>query len=307
MRRTLALAVLLLALPASARAAAVPLPPVRHVVDLPFTDGRALAAWERQGAVRTLADDQPLGGETLTPPPAPGCALGGANATALAFDCPDRDSVHRIWLRDRATGASRPTALTYTQGGAGGQWYSLNGVGAAIADIHNTDGYHVDAGDHRFRLSDGGSVPADSPSARRVASLDDPSGSVALCAPLTIGTHRVDVVDDLFGTTGRVTVRDAAVYRAPWLLTIHRGRVLLKRCGTKRVRDFGPAADDRTPMAITGHYVAWATPYVRIVRFADLRKLTYRWLGLGDHDLRLAATDRRLWAGDAKSTFLIEP
>jgi hypothetical protein len=173
---------------------------------------------------------------------------------------------------------------------------------------------HVDAGTQDFlRLADGRRIEPPVASPHRVPTLDANSGTVRLCAPLTLGRHRVTDVDD-FGETYNYAAIDAAAYRPPWLLTVHRGRALLRHCGSRAVRDLGPADDDLGTPVVTSRFVAWRSAGAyRVHRLADHATWVYSLpLIFGDRDYgsqpQLHATDHRLWIGDgAGNAFLIQP
>jgi hypothetical protein len=315
--RPLVLTALLLALllPATVRAAP---PSMVHVLSFPSTDGRSAAAWADGDAVRVLTDDQPLGGETLLPVP-DGCRLGALNATDVVYECAGADTeLRRVRLQDRSTGAARDSPVAFQPFGAHGQLYALSDAGRALAVIHNSDAPHVDAGQNYRRLSDGRDVALPVASRHRALTLDTASGTVRLCAPLTLGTHRVTYADDFDGRRVTYDAIDQHAYRPPYLLTVHRGRALLKRCGARRVRDLGPVPDTSADptLVLTARYAAWATASdtpLRIHRLADHHTFTYTLATLARAYSpvapRLAATDHRLWliAADGTDPLLIQP
>ncbi|WP_445150114.1 hypothetical protein [Baekduia sp. Peel2402] len=304
-----------LALPASAVHAAPvapTAPPLIAVPKAPTAATAASAAWQSADGTHVLRDDQPLGGEAVLHPPA-GCRLGGLTATDVAYACPtESPDFLRVWLQDRGTTALRSNAIGFLNSGAGGEAYELSGIGAALGTIYTTGGAHVDEQTEYRRLSDGRTVRP-KPSAHRALSLDAASGTVKLCAPLAVGTHVVSGYDDFDRAPYRYTAYDASYYRAPWLVTIRRGRVLLKRCGTRTVRDLGviSSAPGDLRLVLTRRYVAWMADYssstLTIHRFAD--HATFRsTTTLGPYARTLTATDRRLWIGDGQGkAYMIEP
>jgi hypothetical protein len=310
MRRTLALAALVLA---TAPAAGATTPRLTAVAAFPTVTTAASAAWQdRSGATHVLRDDQPLGGETVLHPPA-GCVVGGLTASDVAYGCPtDKPDFVRVWLQDRRTEALRSSPIGFQQGGGAGQFYELRGIGSKLGGIFTSGGPHVDASTEYRRLADGRGIAPPRPSAHRVVSLDAASGTVRLCAPLSVGTHVEEGVDEVNGEYAD-TVSDRALYVAPWLATIHRGRVLLKRCGSHRVRDLGEAYgdDDDTLLFLTHRYVAWAsTASIASLQIHRLSRhvTTHYAPPLGPGSGPIAATDRRLWLRDpAGEAYVMEP
>lgn len=269
------------------------------------------AAWQAGDGTHVLRDDQPLGGETVLHPP-DGCRLGGLTATDVAYACTtETTEFFRVWLQDRGTTALRSDAIGFLNSGGGGEAYALSGIGAALGAIYTSGGAHVDAQTEYRRLSDGRTVRP-KPSAHRVLSLNAPSGTMKLCVPLAVGTHRATGYDDLYGEY-HYTAYDDTAYRAPWLVTIRRGHVLLKRCGTRMVRDLGAAFNAREDqrLVLTRRYVAWMADYTAptliVHRFADHATFHYN-TTLEPYGRTLTATDHRLWIKDGRGhAYLVEP
>jgi hypothetical protein len=305
MSRPLVLA-LLAALAGAATAHAAARPPLTPVTDLPSALTESAAAWRTMdGQTHVLADDQPLDAETRFSAP-PECRLGGLTAAVVGYGCAtDRTGVRRLWLADRGSGALRSSPVGFLDEGGGGQLYDVTALGTALAEVHTGGGVHVDAYSDYYRLTDGRRIRAPRPSAHRVVSLDAASGTVRLCAPLAVGTYRETVYDELDDDPYTYNANDLAAYRPPWLATVHRGRLLLKRCGSATVRDLGPATQD-TALQLTARYVAWSRGSHRAVHVRRLgERTTLTFNGVSG---ALAGTDHRLWVGDAATkAYVIEP
>lgn len=289
----LALVAAALAVAAPASAAAAPArPPLHRTTIAPVTDGRSLSVWGNGGedsstAAFVLRDDQPRDVAPATVPLPPSCLFGAVSSAAVGLLCfsPGVYGPDQLVRVDLATGARTTTDISrYTRDNANAEFYYLGGLGTGVADIR-VMGNHVSYIDEvRF---DGGGLVDPHPTARTVFDLDQPAGRTTLCAPLRVGS-----------------VDDATAYRAPWLLTRHRGRARLARCGSRRVLDLGRAAPDG-PLVVTARYAAWTLDRTVILRrFRD--GATYRYTIPGGHPPRLAATDRRLWIAGTLH-YVVEP
>jgi hypothetical protein len=293
MRRTLRAFVLLLAalLPVATAVAATPRrPPVRPVSAYePATDGRGVTAWEDTrdaGVVDVLRDDQPVSSPSRVAVPER-CSFGAPSATALAFVCGRPDAPDYADLR--LVGFSGVPLRTLdiarlTTARANGEGYWVGALGGAVADLRGS-GNHVDF-DQYVRLDDGSVIDPRPYSTRTALDLDAPSARTALCAPLR-----------------RLSIRDPYVYRAPWLLEVHRGRALLSRCGSARRRDLGGTS--LAKLVLTRRYAAFEHGEGLVLhRFSDDATFRYRFKELSG---LYGGTDRRLWLTADAGTSVIEP
>jgi hypothetical protein len=309
LRSALLAAVLAAALPASAAAQPTP---ARVPISMPSTDGTHYAVWSTAGpeettpSVGVLFDDQPPGTATTLPAP-PLCQLGAASTVAVGYWCSAAESADRQSpiLQDPRTGATSVPAVAPAlakeseQTRANGEYWAMTGLGTALVETY-AGGNHVDFAE-RSPLAGGPAVPVHVEDPRRVASLDDPSGALALCAPLRIGSSPR-------APRSRVLRRDPASYRAPWLATEHRGRLQLRRCGGHRVRTLGTVRSI-DPLVLTGRYLAWAEGRgIAIRRLHDgvTWHVPYRRLRADGGGLQMAGTDHRLWVGRGGNTYMME-
>jgi hypothetical protein len=283
MRPVLAVLVLMLALAAPAAAR----PVIGDAPAFPSANGRDVAAWSDRAGVHVLRDTQPLGGPT-TLPALPACQLGGVNSTALGWLCSTdvTSSGQALMLQDLTTGAmSTPPAaaqiVRLTTGSA--DPYTLDALGDAVARL-SVYGPH-DEGTFFYRLSGGALDFEDGVPRGSVLDLDRPTGLRRVCAP---------------APRRRVT---RLLARGPWVLSLDGGRVYLRRCGRRAATLVGSTS--ATTAVLTGTYAAWATGgYDVAIRMLATGK-TYKFPAYGlvlDEDRlpRLAATEHRLWLGDAR-------
>jgi hypothetical protein len=290
-RLALVLLAAALAVAAPAATAAPARPPLHRTTIAPVTDGRSLSAWGNGGedsstAAFVLRDDQPRDAPPATVTLPPDCLFGAVSSAAVGVLCfsPGVYGPDQLVRVDVATGARTTTDISrYTRDNANSEFYYLGGLGTGVADMR-VMGNHVSSIDE-VRL-DGGGLVDPHPTARTVFDLDQPDGRTTLCAPL------------------RVAAKDDAVaYRAPWLLTRHRGRARLARCGSARVRDLGRASAG--PLVVTARYAAWTLDRTVILRrFGD--GATFRYTIPGGRPPDLAATDRRLWIAGTHH-YVVEP
>jgi hypothetical protein len=281
--RTLLLTALVLCATAVPAAAA---PSITDAPALPFTDGRSVAAWADTGGLRVVRDGVPLAAAATLPAQDPlNCRLGGVNGRAAGWLCgeslPDAGYRWALELEDLTTGAlSEPPGEPALRAGMtedSEAWgFRIHALGDAAVRI-TTLGLHDDYTDV-YRL-DGGPKPRAYVSAGTVPDYDTPQGFRRVCAP----------------APGRTTT---LLYRSPWVLSIHRNRVYLRRCGTRAARLVGSTVG--TGAALTTRYAAWVTTDFRVaVRLlATGKTYTFDTTPFVTTSPRLAATAQRLWLGD---------
>jgi hypothetical protein len=158
---------------------------------LPITDGRSYAAWlAPASSVRVLEDHRaasPDAATTFTAPPR--CDLRAASHAALGYWCRDAALPERFGplLQDPATGVTTVPAAAGIIGDEvqmeGDATWFLQALGTAAIEV-GAGGNHIAHAE--VRALDGTRLHRVTSDPRRVASLDAPGGSVALCAPLVL-------------------------------------------------------------------------------------------------------------------------
>jgi hypothetical protein len=285
--RTAALA-LLTSLVLAAPAAATAQPVTGTAPAFPFTDGRGVAVWLDPGGLRVWRDGSPLATAATLPTPAPerACRLGGVNARAagwLCYESPAGDGFahYALELEDLGTGAlSEPPGdaaiRAETTLASELQSVTLGALGDATARFDEV-GLHDDYV-AVVRL-DGGPRPAAYPPDGAVADYDTKAGYRRVCAPAPGRTDRL-------------------LYRAPWVLSLHLGRVYLRRCGSSTARLVG--STPTRAAVLTRRYAAWVNRDDDItVRMLATGK-TYKFPGTPDWP-RMHGTDQRLWLSDGRN------
>jgi hypothetical protein len=274
-----------LALCAVAAAPAQAVPTIADAPAFPHTDGRSVAVWTDAGGLRVLRDGTPLAAAATLPGQSRDCALGGVNRTAAGWLCAEaRPNAALRWaleLEDLTTGvlSEPPGEGAIRDGsteGSEAQYFRIAALGDAAVRI-TTIGLHDDYTDV-YRLDGGPKPPAYAP-AGTVADYDTKRAYRHVCAPAPGRTQKL-------------------LYRAPWVLSIHRGRVYLRRCGTRVARLVG--ATGGTTAVLTTRYAAWVASDFRVaVRMLATGK-TYKFdtTPFITTEPPMAATAQRLWLGD---------
>lgn len=274
-----------LALCAVAAAPAPAAPSIADAPAFPYTDGRSVAVWADAGGLRVLRDGMPLAAAATLPGQSRDCTLGGVNGTAAGWLCGEAppNAAYRwaLELEDLTTGAlSEPPGEGAIRAGLTESSEALGFRIAAFGDAAmrvTTLGLHDDYTDV-FRLDGGPRPPAYAP-AGAVADYDTKRAYRRVCAPAPGRTQKL-------------------LYRAPWVLSIHRGRVYLRRCGTRVARLVG--ATGGTTAVLTTRYAAWVASDFRVaVRMLATGK-TYKFdtTPFITTEPPMAATAQRLWLSD---------
>ena len=285
--RKLLLITLMLCVVATAPAAAWAAPTIADAPAFPYTDGRSVSVWADAGGLRVLRDGVPLAAAATLPAQSRLCKLGGVNGSAAGWLCgeelPDLGYRWALELEDLTTGAiSEPPGEAAIRAGLTEGSEALGFQIAALGDAAmrvTTIGLHDDYTDV-FRLDDGPRPPAYAPAGRSPTTTRRKAYR-RVCAP----------------APGRTT---KLLYRAPWVLSIHHGRVYLRRCGTRVARLVG--ATNSTPAVLTTRYAAWVASDFRVaVRMLVLGN-TYKFdtTPFAVTNPRMAATAQRLWLSDRR-------
>jgi hypothetical protein len=235
-------------------------------------DGVGTAAWTDTVAVRVLDDGSPPSAARAYQPPGP-CQLTAVGAGQLLFDCRP-DPVYYSFaptLIDLASGEARTVAPAAVKSfvndtSANGEFHTSSGVGPRLVrlDAGSSKGgatAYVDW--HTGRL-----IWRRPLGPRTVESLATPTGRAALCAPVTVASHRE------FGYVDVIRVRDYASFVAPWTVRAHAGRVIVQRCGSRRSSVL--ARGVRYQPWLTTRFVAWRRTRTLYARSLQSGR-RYRW------------------------------
>jgi hypothetical protein len=254
--------------------------------------------------VHVLGDRVARGRETVLAPPPGDCHLGAVTAAHVAYLCFQWDADHLV-LQSPVDGSTwePPGSATLRGLGSSEEGQTLSAIGARLAQLE-TFGHDGEVIAEYVPLAGGPMFHRPPLTTTRVLSLDAPSGVRRLCSPLRVGTHREDDPDG-GSVGGSITVRDAAAYRPPWLLTLHGSRVLLRHCAGRRVRTLGQGVG---PLFLTRRYAAWIERdrvAVRMLRSGRTMHFA-PYMAFASPPALLSGTDHRLWFGDDRhNTYII--
>jgi hypothetical protein len=307
----LALALGLLATSMAEAAGRAPLVPATAI---PVTDGRSVATWVDDGRLAVLRDSQPLAKPVFFPRPKD-CVFSddpniparyvvdGDRVVLVCYSAGESPLLTAVFgVYDYVTGRLEippSDALAQFESATNlGTGFEVIGLGSRWMEIEGCESHgcttvleDIQTG----RLLDPSPEPAPAPRfASSVMSLDTASATLALCAPLRIGSHREPLQ---YGGFQRVT--DYAVYRPPFLLTLRNGKAELQRCGSQRYETLGHA----TTILLTGRYAAWSNgKRLTVLGLRHHARFRYK-LASAPY---LVGTDCRLWVSPGAQTLVAD-